>query len=290
MPASICSPHDIATLLERWLTARLEPAALAWLDEKLQAVAAGDKKTLFLSFGLTARKVGKNDLKLNSDDLAAASTLRPGWNPRFWTVDQAARVLFVLKFPATEAEPFVAVLDQLFAAGEVHELVALYQGLPLYPHQSALQLRCAEGQRTNIPAVFKAIAHHNPFPSEQLNEDQWNQLVLKCLFIGIALDPIFGIDDRANARLAKMLTDFAHERWAAKRQVSPELWRCVGPFADDAMLNDLEHVLKTGTEPERQAATLALESCPAPRAAQLINTSGLNPYHLSWSIIAAAST
>jgi len=289
MPATICSPHDLATLLHRWLTARLDATAIGWLDDKLQAVATGDRKTLFLSFGLTARKVGKVDLALSTEEISAASALRPRWNPHFWTTDQAARVLFVLKYPAPDAAPFVAVLDQLFAAGEVHELVALYQGLPLYPHQPAHQLRCAEGQRTNIPAVFQAIAHHNPYPSEQLNEDQWNQLVLKCLFIGIALDPMIGIDDRANARLAMMLTDFAHERWAATRPVSPELWRCVGPFADDAMLNDLERVLISGTEPERQGATLALANCPHPRAAQLIHASGLNPYHLNWPIIAAGN-
>ncbi len=287
MPAPTFSPAAVADLLHAWLTSRLDPIAAGWLTEKLSAVSAGDQKSLFLSFGLTARKTGKEDLQLTPAELADAARVRPGWNPRLWTIDQAARVLFALRFPAPEANKYVETLDQLFAAGEIHELVALYQGLPLYPHQAAFQLRCAEGQRTNIPAVFKAIAHGNPFPSEQLNDDQWNQLVLKCLFIGVPLDPIVGLDQRANAKLAKMLTDFAHERQAAKRPVSPELWRCVGPFADDGMLNDLQQVLTTGSEIERQAAALALQMSQRNEAQALLAASSVEPESTSWTGIAA---
>ena len=179
---------DVTALLDRWLDARLPPDAAAWLEEQDIAVAEGNKRALFLAFGMTARKTGKADLQLEIDDFADAACARPGWVPRGWTVDQIARLSLVLKYPSTNAENYVHTLDQLFAAGEVHELVALYQGLPLYPHQSAFQLRCAEGIRTNMKAVFCAIAHHNPYPSEQLNEDQWNQLVLKCQFVGVPLD------------------------------------------------------------------------------------------------------
>jgi hypothetical protein len=260
---------------------------LSWLDDRLAAIAAGDRKALYLAFGLAVRKTGKTDLNLTAAELAAASQVRPGWDPRGWTVDQAARVLLVLGYPANEAGPFVETLDQLFAAGEVHELIALYQGLPLYPHQSALALRCAEGQRTNIQAVFVAIAHRNPFPSEQLNDDQWNQLILKCQFVGVPLDPVVGLDRRGNAKLAKMLADFAHERWAAGRTVSPELWRCVAPFADDAMLADLEKVLMTGTEVERAAAALALRASPHPRAQALLAQSATGGVEWTWDRIAA---
>jgi hypothetical protein len=264
---------SIIDVLQNWLGPRLDPNARAWISERCRAAAAGDKKSLFLSFGITPRKVGKDDLQLSDEELAAAERVRPGWRPHRWTIDQAARLLLVLSFPAPEPEPFVAVMDQLFSAGEVHELVALYQGLPLLPHQRAFQWRCAEGLRTNMQSVFCAIAHHNTFPSEQLNEDQWNQLVLKSVFIGIPLDPIVGLDRRANAKLAKILVDFAHERWAAHRPVSPELWRCVGPFADEAGLLALEKVLSSGSDIERQAATLALRSCPHKNAQELLKAS-----------------
>jgi hypothetical protein len=266
----LASSQPIIDVLHSWLGPRLDPEAQTWLTDRCRTVAGGDKKTLFLSFGMASRKAGKDDLALTAEEIFAAAKARPGWDPIGWTIDQTARMLLVLSYPAPEAAAFVAVMDQMFAAGEVHELVALYQGLPLYPHQPAFQLRCAEGLRTNMKSVFCAIAHRNPYPSEQFTDDQWNQLVLKSLFIGVPLDPIVGLDRRANAKLAKILVDFAEERWAAKRPVSPELWRCVGPVADAKGLAALERVLTTGNDMERQAAVLALRSCPHPDAEQIL--------------------
>jgi hypothetical protein len=282
-------PAAIADVLHRWLSARLQPAALTWLDDRLAAVATGDRKALYLAFGLAVRKTGKADLELSATELAEAVIVRPGWNPRGWTVDQAARVLLVLRYPADDGTRFIETLDQLFAAGEVHELIALYQGLPLFPHQAALPLRCAEGLRTNIQSVFTAIAHGNPFPAERLSDDQWNQMILKCQFVGVPLAPVVGLDARSNAKLARMLDDFAHERWAARRPVSPELWRCVATFADDTMLTDLEKVLTTGTEIERAAAALALRTCPHPRAKSLLAGRPALGVEWTWEGIASES-
>jgi hypothetical protein len=64
----------------------------------------------------------------------------------------------------------------------------------------------------------------------------------------------------------RMLCDYAHERWAAQRPVSPELWRCVGPHADAAALEDLGRVLASGERGERQAAALALAAARNPEA------------------------
>ena len=90
--------------------------------------------------------------------------------------------------------------------------------------------------------IFEAVAHASPYPAEHFSEAMWNQMVVKALFIGSTLAPIQGLDQRRNADLARMLVDYAHERWAAARGVSPELWRCVGPFARRRYLHDLKRV------------------------------------------------
>ena len=126
--------------------------------------------------------------------------------------------------------------------------------------------RAREGTRSAMQPIFEAVAHRNPFPMEQFDENAWNHMVLKALFIGSKLAPILGLDERANPRLMRMLCDYAHERWAAQRPVSPELWRCVGPHADAAALEDLGRVLATGAKLERQAAALALAAARHPEA------------------------
>lgn len=259
-------------LLQRWLDQRLDAAGSRWLHESVAAVAsAGTDRDLLRSVSLVARKLGKAPLALDASALALAETARPGWDPSAWTVDQAARIwLLLAAAAASDSDNFVRRLDQLCATADVDELVAFYRGLAVYPDAPRHRQRAAEGLRSNMTVVFEAVAHHNPYPAEQLPDSAWNQLVLKALFVGSTLDAIIGLDGRANATLARMLHDYAHERWSAGRSVSPELWRCVGPFASGALLADLARVLDTGMPPERAAAVLALRSAADPQARQLL--------------------
>jgi len=257
-------------LLARWLARQLPAEAAAWLQKSAAQVQSSSKDAdLYLAVSLVTRKLGKADLVLSDADLRDANAVRPGWDPRGWSADQAARVLLVL---ALEQDPprLARGLDQLCNSADVSELVAFYRGLPLYPDPARYLARATEGLRTNIKGVFEAIALRNPYPSEQFPQAAWNQMVLKALFVGSALWPIVGLDRRANAELARMLSDYAHERWSAGRPVSPELWRCVGPHASGTLLKDLERVLKEGTDPERRAAALALRASPDSAASVLL--------------------
>lgn len=222
----------VTQLLESWLTRGTPAEAWQWVEESRDRIRDGDRTRLSSAFSMASRKVGKSDLALSDQDLSEARDARTGWDPGGWTYDQAARTLFVLTIPSQDAMLYASTLDRLFSAADVSELVALYQALPLYPHPERFVLRAAEGLRTNMQAVFEAVAHRNPFPSEQFSELQWNQMILKCLFIGSSLDFVVGVDQRANDALARMLVDFAKERRAADRPIPPDLWRCVQPFVD----------------------------------------------------------
>jgi hypothetical protein len=279
-------------LLARWLSRQIPVEARTWLDKSVaQVQSSGKDADLYLAVSLVTRKVGKADLMLAEADLRDANSSRSGWDPRQWSVDQAARVMLILEL---EGDPprLARALEQLCNTADVGEQAAFYRGLPLYPEQPRYVARATEGLRTNMKAVFEAIAHRNPYPSEQFPELAWNQMVLKALFVGAVLWPIVGLDRRANPELARMLCDYAHERWSAGRPVSPELWRCVGPYASGTMLQDLERVLKKGTEPERAAAALALHASREPAAAALLErepamTKSLARGDLSWEQIVA---
>lgn len=178
----------------------------------------------------------------------------------------------LLALPTEDADAFVGAVEKLFSAADVGELVALYQALPLLPYPERFLNLAIDGVRSNMTAVFNAIALQNPYPSEHFDDDAWNQVVLKALFVGSPLHPMMGLDQRANAKLARMLSDYAHERWAAGRPVNPELWRLVGPFAEGGLVADLERVLASADEREQLAAALACASSPNSEAQALLDT------------------
>ena len=137
-----------------------------------------------------------------------------------FSVDQAARIAILLK-AGGEGERFRDRFVQLCRTADIAEQVAFYRGLPLYPNPELLIHQAGEAARTNMRSVFEALAHRNPFPFEQFDQNRWNHMVLKALFIGSQLHPIQGLGQRANAELAVILRDYAHERWAAGRNVTP---------------------------------------------------------------------
>ena len=181
----------------------------------------------------------------------------------------AARILLLAGLPAG-GKPFAERFRALCRTADAAELMTLYRGLPLYPDPASLEEQAGEGLRSNMRGVFEAIAHRNPYPQAHFDQHRWNHMVLKALFIGSPLAPIQGLDARANPELARIMCDFAHERWAAGRPVPFEIWRCVGPFAEGQALDDLARVLGGSESVERRAAALALSASPDRRAAQLL--------------------
>ena len=254
-------------LLSSWVVARSSAAAADWFLGQIERLKSSPtEKDIYLALGYATRKLGKSDLELKAEERAAAAAARPYWDPSDWSVDQAARIVFVLAGQTRDNKAFKTRLETLFNTADVWELIAFYRGLPLYPNATEHVARAREGTRSAMQPIFEAVAHRNPFPMEQFDENAWNHMVLKALFIGSKLAPILGLDERANPRLMRMLCDYAHERWAAQRPVSPELWRCVGPHADAAALEDLGRVLATGAKLERHAAALALAAARNPEA------------------------
>jgi hypothetical protein len=282
-----------ATLLEEWLRRQLPQRAADWLDSELEALrTASGERAVYKALALAPQRLGRVRLALAASDVDAARAALPGWQPERWTVDEAARILLLLIAPSPPGG-FAARLDTLCATADTGELVGLYKGLPLYPEGDRLTARAAEGLRTNIREIFCAVAHHNPYPALRLGEGAWNQMVLKALFIGVALAPIEGLDRRANADLAQMLCDYARERWAAGRAVAPELWRCVGGHAPPDAVADLARVLRSPDLAERSAAALALADCPLAAAGAALAeapelAAAIRAGQLSWQTLAPA--
>jgi len=213
--------HAARRALEQWLHASLDPAQGAWLRHAL--LTATDRQGAQLSFGLAPRRLDRRAMTPDTDRIAFADALLPGWNPSRWRADEAARVLIV----ATASDLDGTMIDRLARHADIAEQVALYRGLPLYDDHLDLHDLLGRGLRTHATPVFEAIVHDNPWPAAHLSEHRWNHLVLKALFMEVSLEPLIGLRSRANPTLTRMALDFADERRAAGRTVPDDLWRCV---------------------------------------------------------------
>lgn len=254
-------------LIQHWLTQRLSDQHTEWLASQLEKILTSNSdRELHITLGLIPRKFGRTDLALSEKELNNASDAISGWNPIDWSVDTAARLAVLCRLAERNPDGFSDTLTDLCRNADLAESIALYSGIPLYPHNESMDKLVGEGLRTNMRAVFEAIAHNNPYPAHHFDENRWNHMVLKALFIDSTLAPIQGLDNRANQELAIILCDYAHERWAAGRVVTTELWRCVGPFASGTMIDDLQRVAESNVVTEHQAGVLALSQCPASKA------------------------
>jgi hypothetical protein len=189
-------------------------------------------------------------------------------------------------------EKYISVIENLFLNAEMSELVALYSSLPVLAYAEAWKKRCAEGIRSNIGQVLESIICSNPYPSEQLDEAAWNQLVLKAIFTDKPLLEITGLEKRHNKNLAQSLIDYAHERWAAHRDVNPLLWMFVSPFIHSGNFSDIQRVLDSEDPRERQAAALACYGSGYKEAKQMVEqdqqlTRSIEKGEVSWGAIAS---
>ncbi len=187
-------------------------------------------------------------------------------------------------------------MENLFLAAEMNEFVALYSSLPVLQYPESFGTAAAtEGIRSNIGIVLEAIICNNPYPSEQLSDAAWNQLVMKAFFTDKPIHKIIGLDQRANKELSNMLSDYANERWAASRTVNPQLWRCVGKFIDEKNFPGIQRIYNSPDAIEREAAALACYESDYPAAKELLNQnnslkSQIESGQLSWDTLSKKLT
>ena len=259
-----------ARLIECWIERTASADALAWFRQTLDSLDQDENaRVLARALALAPRRLGKADLPLNANDFRLSNEVRAGFDPTALTADQAARMVFLLA-SYREAASFARTLEALTRTADLGELVSYYRSLALLPMSDDLTRRAAEGVRSGMKPVFEAVAHRNPYPREAFDQNTWNHMVLKAVFIGSELSPIQGLDERTNPELSDMLVDYAEERWAADRPVSVELWRGLGRYVNERSMTALSRLLESGSQQETWAAALALRQCDSPRAGDLL--------------------
>ncbi|MGY8916509.1 MAG: EboA domain-containing protein, partial [Flavobacteriales bacterium] len=82
---------------------------------------------------------------------------------------------------------------------------------------------------------------------------------------------IMDIDARANKDLVRIISDYAHERWAASRKVDPYFWRPVGGFLNETLVDDMKRLFLSENEKDNMAAALSCAISDNPQAKILLD-------------------
>jgi hypothetical protein len=135
----------------------------------------------------------------------------------------ADRRLILLALPGP-ADDVARRVISLYERGDALERLAVLRALdalddpdrPAAIGDSALPL-VRDALRTNDTRLVEAAL--GPYAARHLDQEAWRQAVLKVLFTGVPVVSVAGLAARADAELARMVTDYAAERLAAGRTV-----------------------------------------------------------------------
>ncbi len=235
------------------LRANSDSEGNAWLDQFLSSDPEFNQRKFFYAFSGATRLFPKTPISFRAP---GSSESEP---EKQWTVDQLARSVMLQFLGKQDSELFLRSLKALVETADLRETVAIFSTFHFLPFPDELSPLAREGLRTNIVDVFDAIALNNTFPSKHFDEEGWNQMVLKAFFLSRPTYQILGLDDRANKTLAKALSNYAHERWAAGRVISPEIWRSCKAFIDAEMAKDFVTAVESAQEGHREAVALCIQ-------------------------------
>lgn len=182
--------------------------ARAWLDAALTSVRA-DPAAIRVLFPAVRRRCGRGPL------------------PDGRTVDEAARARLLAALPLS-GQALADLLTALHRHGDPAEQRAVLRALPDLDVQDRCLDLLRETLRGNDNTLIAAAL--GPYAAVHLPPDEYRQAVLKCVFCEIPLAGVAGLDDRADAELARMLADFARERSAAGRPVPADIGPLLSAF------------------------------------------------------------
>ncbi|GHD04817.1 EboA domain-containing protein [Zhihengliuella salsuginis] len=215
--------RSLAALRTGWAEAEPLRRSAAWVRESADSVAA-DPAALARVFAAAGRHVGRAPLH---PDVDPAGVL-------FGTADDRARADLILRLGRTlEPGDLAPALQELYTRGDSAERRGVLRGLGALAEAGLLEgdagaglvgtglAVTADALRTNETGLVAAAV--GPFAAAHLDQHAWRHAVLKLVFMGVGLEAVAGLRDRADTELARMAEDFAAERRAAGRTVPADL-------------------------------------------------------------------
>lgn len=221
---------------------QIDPRGMTWLNESCELLRASDDVVNDLSMfsAMARRRVGQLQAGSGITDISTPSGNLP---VTAWTTGDMARVILILT--AVDALPngVSEIVDSVFRHGDEQERAIVVKSLVLYPEPAALKAVALETGRVNSLLLFSALVLDNPYPAACYSVHEFNQMILKSLFVGLAIDRVIGLQQRTNPELSRMCEDYIDERQAAGRTLPADIWLALAAHASPGgMQLVLEHL------------------------------------------------
>lgn len=207
-------PHVEVSALHAALAAQAAASAVDWLDTTVAALGTPPDE---LKLRIACARVQR---KFADGPVLPVSPAGGNGHGSHWREYDLARLVLVLRaLERVDASEGLALFRVLLQTGGSDEQVSLLKMLAWLPEPTGFVELAIDACRTNAVPVFAAIANHNAFPAAHFPEANFNQLVLKAIFVEVPVEHIVGLAQRVNPPLVRMARDFADERIAAGRSV-----------------------------------------------------------------------
>jgi hypothetical protein len=225
---------QVEGVLRELVERRTETASREWLARACAAIGGSpDRGALLEGFTAATRRLGRARLAPTEEEIARLGGAGVSWPIGTWGADELGRVALLVAAAAHWPEPELeALVEECYRQGDGAERQAVLRALPLLPAPERFLVIAVDACRSHIQPLFEAIACENPYPARHFPELNFNQMVLKALFTGVALERIIGCDGRVTPELSRMAADYASERRAAGRSVPPDIGRLTGDRGD----------------------------------------------------------
>lgn len=250
------------------LQSNLDAEPFQWLNLKIEKILeTSSAKDLYLTYTLLATKIDKNlEIRISLDN----KELQDYLIKQQANLLELSRIFLLISVLKNDGEFFRPKVANLIQVADTGELITFLKFVVLLPNAENYNHVAVEALRTNIATVFEAISMGNPYPSQYFNDQQWNQMYLKAAFMQLDLSEILDIDKRANKDLTRIISDYAHERWAASREIDPLFWRPVTKFLNGGLLDDMKRLLQSENPSENKAGALCCYFSDNPEAQKLL--------------------
>jgi hypothetical protein len=233
-PVPVAPPLDVAEGLLGVVRAHAGAPAREWLAGAVRTARAPlDRGGFVTAFALAARQAGRTTPEPTPAEIACLRAAGVTWPVAAWGLDGLARAGLLLHAAAglTPGE-LETLVEECFLGGDTRERQAVLRTLALLPDPGRFVALAVDACRTSVQPVFEAIACENPYPALHFPESSFNQMVLKAVFIEVAVRRILGLEARITPELRRMAADYASERRAAGRSVPEDVAHLLGENGD----------------------------------------------------------